>query len=229
VLEHAASLQEAAPSGRRFDAVIKLAALAATLAAVAPRPAAATSCADEAVSVRAHLELESRRARRWNTAWVIAFGGAAVVQGTLAVTETKPFGTFDRDYEETLYVGAAKATIGAAARLVLPLHIAVPAASADPCSDLPALRDALADAGRRERRTFWLTHLGGLALNLAGAALLTYRRSFSVGVTSFLISFPIGPTSAYTEPRRSWHRWRESRASWSVSATTDGAMVWLTL
>lgn len=196
------------------------------LVAVAASPATARAerCADEATQLRAHLVEEKRRAFRWNYGWAIAFGAAAVGQLTLAVTETKPLGTFDRDYEETLYVGAAKATIGVLARVVLPLHVDVPAAAADPCVDVVALRAALEEAGRRERRSFWLTHLGGTALNLAGAALLTYRRSFKVGAISFAISYPVGPANAYTQPRRSWHLWRERRVQWQLGMS--GGETW---
>lgn len=184
--------------------------------AVPARAAHANDCATEAAELRTHLTVEKRRAFRWNTAWAIAFGAAAAGQLTLALTKYRPIGEFDRDYEETLYVGAAKASIGVAARLVLPLRITVPPPAADPCSDVVALRSALADAGRRERRSFWLTHLGGTALNLAGAALLTHRRSFKVGAISFAISYPVGPANAYTQPRRSWKLWRERRATWAV-------------
>jgi hypothetical protein len=178
-----------------------------------------TACVEEAAELRAHLTSESRRARRWNTAWAIGFGTVAAGQFTLAATKTNLFGEFDRDYQETMYVGAAKAGAGLLVRLVLPMRVRVPAPAAEPCADVTALRASLADAGRRERRGFFLTHLGGTALNLAGAALLTYRRSFRVGALSFAISYPISPLHAYTQPRRSWHRWRTHRASWTIGAS----------
>jgi hypothetical protein len=199
--------------------------LALALLAVAPRAAQAeaAACADEAASLRAHLTAEAHRARRWNTAWAIGFGGAAAAQLALAVSRTNPLGTFDRDYEETLYTGAAKASIGMLVRLVMPLRIRLPAPADSPCADVLALRTALADAGRRERRSFWLTHIGGTALNLAGAALLTYRRSLAIGAVSFAISYPVGPLHAYTQPRRSWHRWRADRASWTIGASSGSS------
>lgn len=206
--------------------------LVIALAAVAPRAAAAqaeaAACDEEAVELRAHLVAEARWARRWNTAWAISFGGVAAAQLALGLSRTNPFGPFDRDYEETVYVGAAKAGVGMLVRLVMPLRVRVPARIGEPCADVAALRAALADVGRRERRSFWLTHLGGTALNLAGAAVLAYRRSLSVGAVSFAISYPIGPLHAYTAPRRSWHRWRAHRASWSVGASAGAATtVWL--
>ena len=181
------------------------------------------------MALRTHLEREARRAHRWNTAWAIAFGGAAVAQLALAVTETDPFGTFDRDDQEILYLGAAKATLGVASRVVRPLRVHVPVASGDACTDVAALRDALADAGRHERQTFFLTHLGGLAVNLTGAVILAVRRSFGVGALSFALSLPVAPLSAYTQPRGSWHLWREQRASWQVGVMPrdGGALLWL--
>ncbi|MBA3820024.1 MAG: hypothetical protein H0X17_14105 [Deltaproteobacteria bacterium] len=190
----------------------------------------AETCEEEAVALRSHLETEAGRAWRWNYIWAALFGAAAVGQLAFAVAETDPLGgEFDQDTKETLYVGASKATIGVAARVILPLRIPVPAATGDLCSQVPALREALAEAGRRERRSFWLTHLGGTALNLAGAAILTYRRSLRVGAISFAISYPVGPASAYTQPRRSWRQWRDRRASWVVGASGsgEGASLWL--
>lgn len=181
---------------------------------VSPRTAVADTaeCDAEAVALHAHLAHEAHRARRWNTAWAVGFGVTAGGQLALAATRTRPLGTFDADYEETLYVGAAKTTIAFLARAVMPLRVSVPAlaAYARPCAALPALYDALDAAARVERRTFWLTHLGGLALNLSGMALLTSRRSFRVGLVSLAIALPVAPAVAYTQPRASWHRWRRT-------------------
>jgi len=179
-------------------------------------PRAEADCAADADRLRTHLVGAAPGVFRWNTAWAIAFGGAAVVLYAAATTETKPFGTFDQDFKESMYVGGAKATIGAAARLVLPLRVRVPPPNADRCADLAALRGSLAKLAGQEKRTFWLTHLGGFALNLSGALLLWHRRSFKVGAISFLMSFPISPLSAYTMPRRSWHLYREEAPTWSV-------------
>ncbi len=156
---------------------------------------------------------------RWNTAWAVGFGVAAAGQLTLALSETKPLGTFDLDYRDMMYVGAAKATIGVAARLVLPLHVTVPAPTGDACGGLTALRGALADAGRRERRTFWLTIIGGTALNVAGALVLWHRRDFPTGAISFVTALPIAPISSLTQPRTSW------RGTWTVAFTGDS--LWL--
>lgn len=182
---------------------------------VQPR-AATASCVEEAELLRTHLTAESRRARIWNTAWAIGFGVAAAGQMTLALTETKPFGTADTDFKEQMYVGTTKASLGLAVRLVLPLRIRVPAAEGDPCSDVTVLRGALAEAGRRERRAVWFTVIGGTAVNLAGAMLLWQRRNFETGALSFATGVPVGPFSAFTQPRKSWRLWKERRATWTV-------------
>jgi hypothetical protein len=204
------------------------AALAAALAA--PRAATAATCEAEAAELRALLTGEARRARRWNTAWAIGFGAASAAQLALGLAETNPLGAFDRDFEDTVYVGAAKAAIGMAVRIALPLRATVPPPAAAPCADLPALRAALADAGRRQRRSFWLTHVGGAALHLAGVALLTHRRSLRTGALSVVLGYPFGLLHAYTQPRRGWHGWRDRRASWTVGvsgASGAGATIWL--
>ncbi len=193
-------------------------------------PAAADTCDDEAAALRAHLDEESHRAHRWNTVWAILFGASAVGQVALAAAEVNPTGEFDRDFEETLYVGAVKASIGFGSKLAMPLRIpSPPPASGDACADVAALHATLGEAARRERNSFWLTHLGGIAVNLAGATVLTVRRSLPVGALSFVVSFPVSTIAAYTQPRRSWHMWRERRASWTVGATATGggAQLWL--
>jgi hypothetical protein len=177
---------------------------------------AAASCADEATELREHLTTESRKARLWNTLWAIGFGVAAAGQATFVLTETKPIGTYDTDFEEQMYVGTVKASLGLAVRLVLPLHLEVPAAAGDPCVDVVALRAAVSDAGRRERRTAWLTLIGGTAVNVAGAILLWQRRNLETAALSFATGVPVGPLSAFTQPRNSWKLWGERRATWTV-------------
>ena len=193
---------------------------AAALAVPGRGTAAAATCEEESAELRALVTDEARRARRWNTAWGIGFAAASAGQLALALTETKPFGEFDRDYEETLYAGVGKAALGTLVRIVLPLRVTVPAATGEPCADVPALRAALADAGRRERRGFWFSHLGGTALNLATSALLTYRRSLSVGAISFGLGYSVGLAHVYTQPRRAWRSWRERRDGWTVGVST---------
>lgn len=220
----AGGLAYSAAVSRRAVAIgIWSAAAALALHAAGAGLAVAATCEEEAAELRALVRDEAHRARRWNTAWGIGFGAASAGQLALALTETNPFGAFDRDYEETLYAGAAKAALGTLVRIVLPLRATVPAPSGEPCADVPALRAALADAGRRERRAFWLSHVGGTALNLGTAALLAYRRSLAVGAVSFAIGYSVGLAHVYTQPRRGWRAWRERRDAWTVGVSVMGA------
>jgi hypothetical protein len=198
--------------------------LAAVLAssAVAHAQPATVDCAPDADRLRAHLEQAERSTFRWNLGWTIAFGAASAGQVALALGEWNPLGEFDAKYRDTLYVGAAKAGIGFASRLVMPLRAHVPPPQADRCAELVALRTSIGELARKERRLFWLTHLGGMALNLAGAGILWHRHSFATGATSFVISYPVGLASAYTLPRKSWKLWRVEGAQWMVTASASG-------
>ena len=180
-------------------------------------------CEAEASELHAHLEEESQRAKRWNTIWAVLFGAAVVGQAAFALAEIDPTGgDFDDDARDTLWVGTGKATLAVASKVVLPLRIPVPARTPNACEDVSVLRKALAEAARREKRSFWLTHLGGTAVNLAGLTILTVRRSLKVGAISFAISYPVGPASAYTQPRRSWQKHRDLVDAWTVGVSADG-------
>jgi len=196
-------------------------AIGACVAAAAPARAD-DGCAHEAAALRAHLVDAERATYRWNLGWTIAFGAASAGQVALAALEVNPLGTFDANYRDTLYVGAAKAGLGFASRLVLPLAVDVPAPLADRCADRAVLRATLTRLATKERRLFWLTHLGGMALNLGGMALLWERHGATTGLVSFAISYPVGMLSAYTLPRGSWKRWRAERAGWTVGVGATG-------
>ena len=200
-------------------------ALIVVLLLAVPARAHAQDCAASADRLRAHLEQADVGVSRWQLAWTIAFGAAAATSAGLALAEYKPFGTFDEDYRDTLWVSSAKATVGFLSRIVMPLRVSIPdKTSDDRCSELAALRESVATLGRKERDSFWLTHIGGTALNLAGGLLLWHRRSLGVGAVSFAVSYPVGITSAYTLPRGTWHLWREERATWTVGVVpTDEA------
>lgn len=189
-------------------------------------PAAqAETCAEEVTALRAHLEVEQHRTRRWNTAWAITYGSVAVTQFALVLARYKPFDDFDDAFRDSMLVGGTKATLGVGVRLVTPLRVRAPAPSTtgDACADLATLRAALADGGRRERRSFYFNHLGGLAVNLAGASLLYYRHDLETAGLSFASGVAAGILAAYTQPRRSWHAWRDRRDTWTAGvAPLDG-------
>ncbi len=195
--------------------LVVAALLAAMLGASAAQ--AAPDCAADADRLRTHLEQADRATFRWNTVWAVLFGAAAVGQVVLAVAEVKPFGTFDEATRDTYYAGATKATLALGVRVFTPLRVSVPAANADRCAELVALRASLKTIANKERQGFWLGHLGGLVLNLAASGFLWSRHSFSDGAISFAMSYPVGLASSYTMPRKSWHLYRAEQASWSVS------------
>ncbi|MDX2090923.1 MAG: hypothetical protein SFX73_23895 [Kofleriaceae bacterium] len=193
------------------------------------QPGAVVDCAPEADRLHAHLVEAERSTYRWNLSWTLAFGAASAGQAALALTETNPLGEYNEKYRDTLLVGSAKAGIGFLSRIVLPLRVSVPAPTADRCADLTALRTTVTKLATKEKRMFWLTHLGGAALNLAGAGLLWHRHSFTTGAVSFAISLPVGWASAYTLPRKSWKLVRAEAAQWNVTATATGEQTTLSL
>jgi len=190
------------------------------LRVVAPAHA---DCAADAARLRDHLTGEARRADTWNTAWALGFGVAAVGQLGAVDVELNPLGAYDAKFESTLYVGAIEAGIGTASRVVLPLRIPVPDRLSDPCDDARALRRAVAKAAKIERQSFWLTIIGGTAINLAGAIYLTAKHDFGTGALSFASSLPIAPLTAFTQPRGSLKLYKRSRVEWSVGVGSVGA------
>jgi hypothetical protein len=199
--------------------VNRLLAIAFVVLAASPAQAA---CERDADRLRAHLEEADRHTSRWNLAWTIVFGTAVAGQMTLALTEWNPLGPFDKKYEDTLYVGASKASLGFLSRVIMPLHVDVPPRDEDRCVELAALRKATTKLAKKERQTFFMTHIGGMVLNLTGVAVLWARNDFKTGAISFAIAYPVGITSAYTLPRASWRLWRSEAANWNVTPTPEG-------
>ncbi len=180
-------------------------------------PAHADDCARDADRLRAHLVEAQVNARRWNLGWAIGFGAAAVGQAGLAYAEVNPLGTFDPAARDTMYVGAIKATLAFGTRMLMPIGVDVPPLDGDRCAEREALRRELATIATKERRTFWLTHLGGMVLHVAAGAFLWYRHGIGTAALSIAISYPVGLASAYTLPRASWRLWRTERATWTVT------------
>lgn len=156
------------------------------------------------VPLRAQLEAEARRMDQWRYGWGISYGAATVLQLAPVVAKYNPFGTYDRDFRDANLVGAAQSTISSIASFLAP-GLDVPAPQADACADLGALRAARTAAGASERQVFWGGHLGNIALNLAGSAVLVERIGWSAALAAFAIGYPIGLLNTYTLPRDSWH------------------------
>jgi hypothetical protein len=176
------------------------------------RAAIAEPC-DDASALREDLQRESMRADRWNLAWRIVFTASAA--GELAVAAS---GAVDRDNTQGLWVGGAKSSLAAISHWLSPLRIDVPPSPGDACADRTALRAVAERAARDERRAFWLSHLGGLAVNAAGTLVLAERVSWTSGLLSFATGYPVGLLSIYTMPRASWGRTRAP--TWTASVVT---------
>lgn len=180
-------------------------------------------CVRDATTLRRLLSDEAQRAETWNTAWALGFAGATIGQLALADAGVNPLGTFDRPYKMSLYVGALKAAGGMAARVVVPLRIDLPPPSDDPCDDLRALRASARKAARKELRTFWLTIIGGTTANLAGSLYLWLGAdTFKYGLSSFLLGAPVGPISAFTQPRNVLRFVRTQRIEWTIGLGSIG-------
>jgi hypothetical protein len=201
----------------RYHRGIRALALIVLLTRVAY--ADATDCARDAAELRAHLETARRHATEWNVGWAIGYGVVAGAQlGLLATHPTQ-------SVEDTLYVGAAKATLGLLSRLIVPLRVTIPPPNPDACADRLALRAAVADAGRHERSEFWLLHIGSFAVNLAGAIYIGVRGSWRAAAVSGASGYIVGLIGVYTIPRASWHLWR----SFTVDVTPTSATVGIAL
>jgi hypothetical protein len=153
---------------------------------------AARTAAADCEATRARIAADAARAHDWNLAWGLGFTGATVLQAAIAIS---PVSDRERD---AMVIGAAKSGIGMMVHAILPLRIATPTS----CAEAERI---LAKAARDERRLFFLNHFGGLALNLAGALILTERRSWRDGLISFAVGWPVGLLHAYSLPRGSWH------------------------
>jgi hypothetical protein len=183
------------------------------LAAAEPARAGAPSvdCGAEAAALREGLTREAHRAHLWNTIWGITFSVSAV--GSAAAG----YYNFPKhELQAGLYVSAGKATIAALGRWVTPLSLSVPPATGDACADLDALHAAIKRNAKKEKVAFFLNHIGGIVLNVAGG-FIVYHYS-TVGQTALSVGggYGIGLLATYTMPRESWHRYRDR--DWDLPA-----------
>jgi hypothetical protein len=181
-------------------------------------PTAEQRCLAEATELRDHLTSQRGSANTWNAVWRWTFTGAAVATAVVGYIDPFP----DADLQHGLYGSAGKATIGALARWILPLHIRVPAVNADACADVAQLRAGVKLVANKERGMFWLGHIGGLLVNLGGAAYVYYYDGLGKAALSVAIGYPVGVLSNYTMPRGSWKLYRAREAAWQV--TTVGVL-----
>jgi hypothetical protein len=177
--------------------------LVITLSAIVLAGTAAAEPCSDAAALRADLARESTRVKRWNWAWRITYTTLAVTQFAVAAS-----GSVDRDNTQSLWVGGAKSSIGALGQWFSTLRVRVPPPTGDPCLDRVQLRNAAEIAAYEERKAVWVSHIGGLVINLVGAAVIAERVSLRNGLLSFATGYPVGLLSIYTMPRASWGRTR---------------------
>jgi hypothetical protein len=77
-------------------------------------------------------------------------------------------------------------------------------------------------------------HLGGILVNLGGAAYVYYYDGLGKAALSIAIGYPVGVLSNYTMPRGTWKLYREREASWQVTSVgilprraEDGSRGWV--
>lgn len=196
------------------------------LTASAPLAASAdcpVDAAERGAAIRARLDGERTSLSRWRWGWAAGFGALSAGQFALMATETAPTGGEFTDADEaSLLAGGVKSGIGMLARVVKPVKTPRPAVTGDACADLEAAERALAITARSEKISFWLNHLGGLALQIGGTLYigLSVDDAWGDAAISFGLGYAIGSISTYTQPRGVWkyHRSREAAAvTWRVT------------
>ena len=144
------------------------------------------------------------RAATWNLAWTATFAVAAV--GSAGYAALAPGDWLGSDSRAALYVTAGKATIGAIAKRVDPLHIDVEGLCHDPHPASARARHAfLVEAARHESHALILNIFGGLALNTAGLLYLGCGRdAWQTAWISFGVGTTVAVASTLTAPVQSW-------------------------
>ena len=198
-------------------------ALAITLAitAASASPAAAESSCDEAAAVVRTdqiadiLDHDALRAERSRLAWGTFFTLAAAVELGGAAADYAPFQTETHSVRAAEIVSGTKAAIASFSQVILPLRIdriehATPGTATSACHELVSAENSLRIAAHRERNSFYLNHIGGMALAVAGMLVLGIgEHAWGQAGLSVAEGYPIGLASTYSLPRGAWHAWRD--------------------
>lgn len=202
-------------SGRWMGRALAVTAFAGVMASSTMDAVACPADAGaRAAALRKRLDRERESAARWRLGWGIGFGIASIGQGALVIAEVSPLGDYDEAAEASLLAGTGKAIIGLGARVITPIKVPHPKVTGDACTDLANAEAALALAAKSEKQSFWLNHIGGLALQL-GATLyigLAADDAWDEAAISFAVGYAVGVTSTYTQPRSAWREHRRAPA-----------------
>jgi hypothetical protein len=140
----------------------------------------------------------------WNALWAMSFTVTAV--GSAGYATFSPGNKRDGDTRAALYVTAVKATAGAIAKWVAPLHLD----AKDFCPDghpgsARDRRALLAEAAQREQRAVLPGIVGGLLLNSLGLLYLGHERhAWENAWLSFGVGTAVSVVSTLTAPSRAW-------------------------
>ena len=202
------------------------------MTALSARPAAAESSCDEAAAVvrtdqiAEILDHDATRAEYSRVAWGTFFGVAAAVELGGAAADYAPFQTETHTVRAAEIVSGSKAAIASLSQVILPLRIdriapAMPGTTNSACHELASAENALRIAAHRERNSFYLNHVGGIALAVAGMLVLGIgEHSWGQAGLSVAEGYPIGLASTYTLPRAAWHAWRDGLPSTTSAKAT---------
>ena len=204
---------------RALIAIVVMFALLPSVAdAQAPCP---PDAAERASALRARLDRERYKVKRWRIGWAIGYTVLAGGQLALVLTETAPTGEFDDAQRTSLIVGTAKAALGGATRALKTIKNPRPAVTGDACADLAAAEAAFELTARTERKGFLLAHIANLAVHPAGSLYIGLAEddAWDEAAVSFLTGYAVSLAATYTQPRGAWkeHRRAPEARTWYVA------------
>jgi hypothetical protein len=213
----------------RIAAITVACALLAAASGAAAQPCDRTAAARERDQIAARLDADARNSRIWNLGWGIGLGAVAAGTAVFALEpQWLPVIDVDRPLRAALVVTSVKAALGAGSRLVLPLRARrAPPATGDACADLAAARAALAWTARRQRGSFWMGILGGVATHIAGGTVLIVGfDAWTLAGIGLVVGTAATAAMAWSQPQGSWHLQVSgsagaARSAWVLSARTD--------
>jgi hypothetical protein len=176
------------------------------------------------------LDDQKAQADRWDLTWSMIYGASAIVQTGFAVSDVNPLGPESEYTSMASFIGAGKATIAFLARTATPLRVTTVSkgqldAAGNDCVRRNVAVNALRATARREQRSFYVSHIGGLALHGAGSAILLAHGAKREAISSFVIGYLVGVLNIYLMPRWSTKRLRKGDLSSSVGNLSFSPMV----